>query len=133
MNINKQRLILQSLFFYLPFILCLISFKLFNNFILFFSLFIYLMLMCAILSIFKNRNSTIKYLYDNIMSDSNIARNRSPIIFWGSIIVTALIIVIFMMLGWLLTDIGYIVIFAILYGLNMFMQCVTFNFENKKG
>lgn len=132
MKIDKQRLILQLIFFYLPLMFCLASFELFNNFILFISLFTYLILMCSILSIFKKRNHIIKYLYDNIMGDSHLAKNRSPIIFWGNVVVIILILFIFMFSGWLFSEIGYIIFFAIIYGFGMFMQCITFDFENKK-
>ncbi|WP_181398802.1 hypothetical protein [Apilactobacillus micheneri] len=53
MKIDKQRLILKTLLIYLPFMLCLASLELFNNFILFILIYIFLMAFMAIMFLFK--------------------------------------------------------------------------------
>ncbi|TPR14160.1 hypothetical protein [Apilactobacillus timberlakei] len=132
MKIDKQRLILSFLLFYLPFMLSFLSLELFDNFILFILIFACLMLMFSILSIFKNKNARIKYLYNNVMSSKNAPIDRSPIIFWSDMIFFVLLLVIlsiFIISGLITINIGLLVLFAISYGLGIFIQCVTFNFE----
>ncbi|TPR18046.1 hypothetical protein DY138_06070 [Apilactobacillus timberlakei] len=129
MKINKQRLIISFLLFYLPLMLSFSSLELFDNFILFIVIFALLMLMFAILSIFKNKSSRIKYLYDNVMGSKNAPIDRSPIIFWSCMIFFVLTLSLFIISGWLFSNIGLLALFSISYGLGIFIQCVTFNFE----
>ncbi|TPR13110.1 hypothetical protein [Apilactobacillus timberlakei] len=132
MKINKQMLTLKLLLFYLPFMLSFASLELLDNFIAFIVILACLMLILAMLSIFKNKSSLIKYLYDNVMSSKNAPIDRSPIIFWCDMIFFVLLVVflaVFIILGLITINIGLLVLFAISYGLGIFIQCVTFNFE----
>ncbi|TPR39846.1 hypothetical protein DY130_04870 [Apilactobacillus micheneri] len=67
------------------------------------------------------------------MGDRNAPADRSPIIFWSSMIFIVLLIAIFMLSGWFFTNIGMLIFFAMSFGFGMLMQCTTFNFENKEG
>ncbi|TPR23385.1 hypothetical protein DY102_04905 [Apilactobacillus timberlakei] len=133
MKINKQMLFFNLMLICLPAILYLILQNFFDSNILFTILMIYLIGIIIISKLFANKNSKIKFIYDNVVNSKNAPINRGPIIFWGSLFTYFLIFLTFIFSGFFDYGIGRMLFFIIAFGFFLFIQCTTFNFENKKG
>ncbi|TPR42958.1 hypothetical protein DY124_06675 [Apilactobacillus micheneri] len=133
MKINKQMLLWTFILLYVPIVLYSIMKIFINSALLFIPFVIYMIALSILSKVLSKNNSKMKFIYNDVISSKNDPMNRGSIIKWIYILIACLILFIFIFFDFLDDEPGRTIFYLLLFGYIFFMNCITFNFENKKG